>query len=150
MESFLIILKFVVERNNPRAFLAPSCCARATALYLVVPALGIVSLAELSLVMLSVPELVVAAFFLAAVVFFLAFFFFAFLGSAVPVDFMLSVVALALASVLASVLAAGAAGVAAGAGVGVWAAAVNDTAKAPASSADINLVIFILDLVGQK
>src|SRR6058998_947646 len=98
------------------------------------------SLVEVSLLMVSAPEPVLAVLFL-AIAFFLAFFL-AFLVSAVPVDFMLSVVALALASVLASVLAAGAAGVVAGAGVGVWAAAVNATAKAPASSADINLVIF--------
>ena len=49
------------------------------------------------------------------------------------------------ASLVASVLAGAAAGAAAGAdgaGAGVCAAAVSDTAKAPASSADINLVIF--------
>jgi hypothetical protein len=55
------------------------------------------------------------------------------------------VASLVVASVVAGALAAGVAvGAAAGAiaGAGVWAAAVSDTAKAPASSADINLVIF--------
>src|SRR5258708_32640962 len=76
-------------------------------------------------------------------------FFFAFLSSVladlVASDFMLS-----LASVFAGSLAAGA-GAGAGAGGGVWAAAVIDTAKALASSADINLFIFpVLSLVKSK
>lgn len=56
------------------------------------------------------------------------------------VDFDAGFIESVVASFGASALAAGAAGAAAGAGA--CAAAVSDTAKAPASSADINLVIF--------
>jgi hypothetical protein len=100
---------------------------------------GYFGVVALSLDMLSFEALCFFAFFA---------FFFAFASALVDLvasDFMLS-----LASVLAGSLAAGA-GAGAGAGGGVWAAAVIDTAKALASSADINLFIFpVLSLVKSK
>jgi len=102
--------------------------------------LDMLSLDILSLDILSFEALCFLAFFA---------FFFAFFSSAL-VDLDASDFMLSLASVLAGSLAAGA-GAGAGAGGGVCAAAVIDTAKALASSADINLFIFpVLSLVKSK
>ncbi len=102
--------------------------------------LDMLSLDMLSLDILSFEALCFLAFFA---------FFFAFFSSAL-VDLDASDFMLSLASVFAGSLAAGA-GAGAGAGGGVWAAAVIDTAKALASSADISLFIFpVLSLVKSK
>jgi hypothetical protein len=123
LESFLILLKFVARSNNPGRLSAPELLQRSNEPYFFAPSLDMLSFDALSFAAVSL-----RAFFFALLVFF---------------DFVLSAFMLVLASVLAGALAAGAAGVAAGAGAGVCATAVSDTAKALASNADINLLIFL-------
>jgi hypothetical protein len=120
--------------------IVPNCCAGATsrlALYCLVVLSLLMPLVVLSLLIPLLLSLAAGLVFDVLVFVVWVFVVWVFVLCA---GFVVDFVAPVDASLVAGAFAAGAA--ASGAGAGVCAAAVSDTAKAPASSADINLVIF--------